>query len=810
MVWAQSLDEARAFHRAGQWREAVEAYRGVIAGVGVGDEETLGIAHNNLCVALTEMASLAPALEACERALEIRRGMGDLRRVARSLNNQGRVLQRLGRFSEALEVFREALALNEGRGDLGAQAVNRSNLGTAAFEMGDYAMAIRFFESVARLAKENPQEAWAPTQEAIAQLNYGVVLEKLGAYREALDLYEGLLNEVGVLSMAERATLQVNRGVLYRNLGDPRAALMAFEEAIRTFEGLGDPIGLSNAWLNRGLAFHLNLGDFPTAETSYREALAYALEGEAQAEEVQDLVFLGRLLQEQGRLEEAEEVLSMALRKAEEGAFLEAHWSALEGLGRLAESRGDLEAAAESLEQAIEIIEGVRADLRPGMRRAGYFGDKQQVYAAAVRVRLALDTKETEGARGHRALALVQQAKARGLSDALGTVGLGGFETRNLDQSFEGGTVLEYFVGERDLFLWVIEEESLQTLNLGPAEPWMARVTQVHRALAAGEEPEVTALQQLSETLLGSVDLAQESPRPLWIAPHRQLQYLPFEILPLPGGELLVEKRPVAYLPSASAFRDRSEVSGSPQRLFLGFGNPRLPASPSNFSDPAALVAARFDLGPLPGTVRELETSAKLLGGDTVLFLDERATEDALRQEVSAGSRVLHLATHSLMDDRPGRGAAIVLSPSMGEDGLLTPEEIARMDFQVDLTVLAACRTALSRSESSHALTTLVGSFLAAGSKAVVASLWDVGDRATEALMEQFYFYLSRGLEPAEALQQAKKRLRGTEGWESPALWSGFVLIGHGAPVVQPRRGLWGLGILVLAGLLMAWHRTRR
>ena len=44
---------------------------------------------------------------------------------------------------------------------------------------------------------------------------------------------------------------------------------------------------------------------------------------------------------------------------------------------------------------------------------------------------------------------------------------------------------------------------------------------------------------------------------------------------------------------------------------------------------------------------------------------------------MARGARVVHLATHTVIDERPGRGAAILLTASGDDDGLLSPEEIA-------------------------------------------------------------------------------------------------------------------------------------
>jgi CHAT domain-containing protein len=179
---------------------------------------------------------------------------------------------------------------------------------------------------------------------------------------------------------------------------------------------------------------------------------------------------------------------------------------------------------------------------------------------------------------------------------------------------------------------------------------------------------------------------------------------------------------------------------------------------------------------------------------------------------------VIHLVTLSVVDERPGRGAAVLLTAAGDDDGLLQPAEIARLRLDARLTVLAACRTALAPAGDAGgggALTSLTGAFLAAGSEAVVATLWDVGDAATAVFMDQLYARLGRGVPPARALAETKRALRADPRWNRPSLWSGYVLVGRaGGPVAVGRPAGWrwaaALALAVALALVAGWlTRTR-
>ncbi len=774
------------------------------------DPRSAAAARHNACfLLLFNLSDIDAASSECEQALALRRRSDDERGLARTLNIFGLALQRQGRYGDAEERLQESLEINRRRGDSEAQVINLSNLGTVATAAGRFTSAIRFHDAAVELARNHADEPWAPERILIDRINYGVVLESLGAYREALALYEDILEDAEALDPGRLAVLQVNRGVMYRNLGDPLQAVAAFETAVRTFEGLGDLGGQSNAWLNLGLAQRLNLARPQEAEDAFRRALELARAGGDRFEEIRDLFHLGRLLLEQGRLDEAEEAFEKCLEVSAIGGSAAGSWSAHEGLGRIAEVRGDSVAALDHLLRAIDEIERVRAGLER-RRRGGYFGDKRSVYAAAVRLLADLERREPGSGHAERALELAQRGKARELLDALGEHGIAPLATAELQRLARDRLILELFLGEERLFAWRIRGNGVTMVDLGPAAPVLAAADAVYQALTASEAPPAAELAALSKKLLAETGVSTEPATRLWIATDGRLDHLPFEILD-DGGESLVDRRAVSYLPSASALGWRREEGEEPAIGLAGFGDPTLARRTTALLTPADLLVERFDLGPLPAAGGELADAASRLPGNDTVHLGSEATEAALRRAAAAGSRVVHLATHSLIDERPGRGAAILLTADGDDDGVLYPEEIAALDLHTRLTVLASCRSALGSDGGGRALASLTGSFLAAGSPAVIATLWDVNDAATAVFMDQLYFHLAKGRTPAEALRRVKQRLRSDPRWARPELWAGYVLIGDAPPVVPPGAlPAWIWGLLALAAAATAAAGIRR
>jgi CHAT domain-containing protein len=246
-------------------------------------------------------------------------------------------------------------------------------------------------------------------------------------------------------------------------------------------------------------------------------------------------------------------------------------------------------------------------------------------------------------------------------------------------------------------------------------------------------------------------------------------------------GRYLLEDYVVGYLPSSSAGEPAARSSGSG---YLFVADPQvLPPGPEGRALPA-----------LPGARRESEAGAQALRGATVkLLTGVEANEAAVRQNVSA-PRVLHFATHGLLQDRKPFDSFLALgrrSTAPEEDGRLTVREIYDLKLQADLVVLSACRTA-DGPVTGDGINGMTRAFLYAGARGVMATLWDVADEPTQRLAARFYVYFGQGLPAAEALRRAQLDLLSAlrKGQvrvqtplgavvlkENPAFWAGFVLV---------------------------------
>jgi CHAT domain-containing protein len=264
----------------------------------------------------------------------------------------------------------------------------------------------------------------------------------------------------------------------------------------------------------------------------------------------------------------------------------------------------------------------------------------------------------------------------------------------------------------------------------------------------------------------------------LTIVPHGPLFAVSFAALLQPSGTYLIETYDLHYVPAIATL-----AGSSPARRPAAAGA-LLVADPG----PLAAEPGSEPLPALPWARREVDAIRAALPGPAEVLAGADATEARVR-DAMAGRRVLHLATHGVVSNERTRPSFLALHPAAGGDGRLSADEIYELSLDADLVVLSACRTALGPVEGDGVIG-FTRAFLTAGARSVVATQWDVSDRATYEVMREFYARRGRGASTSRALRGAQlalldrlrrgaMRLDGAVAPETPRLWAGFVLSGE-------------------------------
>ncbi len=809
---------------------------------GLADRRRETIALNNLASVSISLGEPLAALDYAGRALALSRAAKDLAAEAEALNNLGVVHHRTGEMQQALEDYSSTLDLFRRTGDREKQAAALGNLGSLYFELGELGRALALYDQSAQIQRDLASRRGL----AETLGNQGRIEESLGHPDEALQRFQqalGLQREIG--DRAGEAGTLLNLGLHYDSAGEPRKALELLSQAQEIYTALGQRTGEARARLRLG-SIQAALGDTPAARASFSEALRLLRDLHEHAGEAAALQELARLELRQGdpraaldRLQPALDLVESLrgqvagdrLRTSYFASWRDAYELTIETLMELHRRQP----GAGYDVQAFETSERARARGLLDLLREGRVeirsGADPQLLARERELRIRINAKSAREIRLQEAKAPQDQLDEtrQEIESLLAEYGLldgriraasphyadltrpAGVKLQDVQRHLldEETLLLEISPGEAKSYLWTLTPSSFASFEL-PGRPAIeAAAKRAYLSLSAPAPRDGTerraALADLSRMLLGPVADGLAGRR-LAVVAGGALQYIPFAALPSPGaqsGEPLVETHEVVVLPSVSVLGElRRTASGrKPGSLILavladpvfGKDDPRLAASRSRTPDapsPAAdLLRSAEEAGAsgferLSWTRREAEGILAQAAGKPVLkALDFEASRETATGPALANARVVHFATHGLLNNESPELSGLVLSlvdrEGRPQDGFLRLHDVYNLSLNADLVVLSGCRTALGKEIRGEGLLGLTRGFLYAGSSRVMASLWPVRDRATAELMQRFYRALLReGQPPAAALRAAQRSLRREPRWRDPYYWAPFVVQG--------------------------------
>jgi CHAT domain-containing protein len=180
-----------------------------------------------------------------------------------------------------------------------------------------------------------------------------------------------------------------------------------------------------------------------------------------------------------------------------------------------------------------------------------------------------------------------------------------------------------------------------------------------------------------------------------------------------------------------------------------------------------------IDPGTAPAAARELDAIAGTLGRSGVTALRGLSATRSRTIGAMRNAGVVHFIAHAEANEHDPGSSRIDLSPDDGDDGRLDASQVAALRLDAPLVVLSACETANGRVLDGEGVLSLSRSFLRAGARATVATLWPVGTSAAD-FATAFYESIAGTRDAAEALRDAKLALRAAGA--PPAAWAPYQL----------------------------------
>jgi CHAT domain-containing protein len=771
------------------------------------------------------------------QTLDIGTRTNDMAIRLRALNGLAVIGDRSGRSAEGLHYARIALAELDAATREGVRITPQAyfsipyNLGKALSEAGDYAQASRYFERARAAAEQISLTAgiWHVLHET------GEMYRSQGDLSTAVRYYQRALAEANRLESHDpEATTLRALGACAEARGDFAGALSHYQEALAIFEKIdfGSELPQTFTMLAR---MQFITGDRDGARQSLDRAAALAAKMSQPLGVVLEELESGREKFETGDVSGAKSDYAAALDVARTNNLDSFRASALLGLADIARAENDLPAALTRYAEAADAIDNTRARIPSIDERSMYVAATHAIYEHWLDVLLA--ARQTS-----QAFRVLERERSRNVLEALGSQTMerrpAVFALNRRISSLQVELTAPSLTSQRRATLLAELDDAERRLDfqqtsqrqrapvrrdlaslqraLADDEAWIEfttrpnsviafvvtrdRISVVQRAVTSlasrieffndllDSDHSVDAIRPavaLSNDLLAPVLRALPlSIRRLIIGVAGDLAALPFDALTDPErpSRPIVERYEIAYAPSLATLAElRERHPPSPRFDVLGVA-PLAGGTLASFGLPAYRSAA---LAPLPWSGREVDDVAKLMHGRVERLVGKAATEEAFRRINLRDYKVIHLATHAVLDpEYPSRSGIVFSRGSKSDAGWLQMREIYQLDLDGQLVVLSACQTAFGTTSSAEGMHSLARAFTYAGANAVVGTLWKVEDLSASKIVRSMYAGIKRGEPVSTALRDAQLKAAAADPYRNARDWAGWVATGD--PAVRP------------------------
>jgi CHAT domain-containing protein len=674
--------------------------------------------------------------------------------------------------------------------------------GTLAFLRNKNAAAESAYRTTLRIAQQEKDSFL----EAAALGSLGLVATKQEHYDESIDWNSAALEKSRVVgAKSSVARILGNTGWSYFELGEYENALALFQQAEKAAEQIGLERLEIDSLLNIGNV-HSEQREYETARQAYLEVLPLAtrighktavtecytnlalLDLEAnQFESAQrneeklsefveqypndSLAMDSKLIQ--GRIGEAGKDYSTAEKLfrsviGNKRATTSQKWQAQARLAETFALEHRNTDADREYRAALETIEKARTSLLEEGLRLSFLSNPISSYSDYIDFLMSQH-------RTVDALQVAEQSRARTLEEGLATtaqpasLSTRGVHPQEIARKLKG-TLLFYWIGQKNAYLWVITPTKTDYFKLPPASEIEPLVKSYRKATLEMRDAQGTGSaggQKLYSMLVEPAKKLIPPGSRVILLPDASLYGLNFETLIVPGPQPHFWIEDVTLTTASSLTLLGSSLMHAKRKgnTLLLIGNTQ-----AMISEFPALAQAPAEMEKIESHF--LEDYHKVLEGS-------QATPKAYLGSHPEQYSYIHFVTHGTASSTRPLESAVILSPE-GDSYKLYARDIVQHRLNANLVTISACNGSGTRTYSGEGLVGLSWAFLHAGAHNVIGALWEVSDASTPQLMDALYGELTQGKDPATALRDAKLSLLHSSDTNSvfkkPFYWAPFQL----------------------------------
>ena len=730
------------------------------------DHPDTATSYNNIGLVYDNMGDYSKTLEFLTKALNIREKALDKDHpdTAVSYNNIGSVYSDMGDYSKALEFYTKALDIEEkvlGK-DHPKTASSYNNIGLVYNSMSDYSKALEFFTKALNIAekvfgKDHPNTANSYN-------SIGGIYHSIGDYPKALEFCikaKNIREKVLGKYHPDTASIYNNIGYVYNEIGDYNKAYDYSKKAYYIFKANRDKNFeiLSNEQKKKFLeANRWYLPKLLTSGYSYQQTTK---DKKALSQEIYEI-----FINDKGILLDDENTIAMLKNISQDKNLI----SKIDNLNSLKRAYAKLAGTIPKPEEAKSYQEKLKA--------LGEDIEKAEIEIAKISPKF----KQELGIKDLKLSDLTSLLKPNELF-----VDMGYYDKNYYIFSVDKSGEVKFVK---------LNDKDSDRVNTTIKE-FRADIDKIINATDANSNKALKELYNI--VITNGIGDRIDKFNSLIISTDGALRLLPFEAL-MDGDKYLIEKKQIRYTPSAKEFirTHKFNIKDEGKDITM-FSDPNY-ESKSGKSMEMVADTPNVNKAVQTRSIKNMGTFKRLRGfkkeeevlqssfSGVKLFSRENANEENILAVKSP--KILHITTHGyfISDENITNpmlksgvalsGANIGIKQQTGE-GLVNALKLSGLSLDgTDLVVLSACETGLVDVKDTSSVASLPKTFIQAGSKNVLMSLWSVDDNSTVELMKEFYTD-TKGNEKKfnEVLRNAKIKMI-KEG-KHPFYWAAFIMSGE-------------------------------
>jgi len=702
------------------------------------------------------------ALSNWEQTSAIYQELGDLNRLTESQIYQVQALRSLGLYNQATKTLTQIKETLQDQPDSKLKSRALQYLGNILRRVGKFQDSQEILQQSLAIAENLPNQ----TLIADSLISLGDTARLQEKTKDALDFYQRVVEESPLPDIKIQGQLnQLSILIANQEWSQARALLSGIEYTLTTLSpnqtAISARISLAQT-LSKSKNSQLKTPN--DLATYLADALKLARDLKDQRAEAEAIGNLGRLYEQQSRLDDAQELTEKALLIAQQIKAPDLGYQWQWQLGRILNQKDDKKGAIAAYSQSVQTLKSIRSDL------------------VAISSDIQFEFRESVEPVYRELVGLLLEANApqENLKQARDVIE--SLQLAELDNFFRDACLdakpanIDEIDPNAAIVYTIILPDRLEVIVTLPGQPLRQITTNLPKTeieqQLASVKTNITSpwrslkkknLQTIHDWLISPIEteLAKSNIRTLVFIPDGALRNLPMSVL-YDGENYLIEKYSIAVAPSLRLIDPKANVRQNVSALTAGVTETR---------------PHRPNLAPLPGVKVELENIKAQVPSS--ILLNESFTESNFNTEVNtSGYEIVHLATHGEFSSVAEKTFLLTWDDviNLNElNSLISADQ--KQKNPIELLVLSACQTAAG---DSRAALGLAGVAVRSGARSTIASLWSVDDLSTAELMTHFYQRLAKGkVTKAKALRDAQQELLQRHEFNHPYYWSAFILLGN-------------------------------